>query len=131
MARIPPRMILSKPCQFFNITPINQMGITIVDLGDIDEASEAPRSSSLPPTSVKGFEDIEREIRHKSVPRTTKAIPTSSRSTSDESDENAEKIGGTGSSSGSSSDGASQGMAEERETSLRAPHVSRASAQCF
>ena len=121
-------MILSKPRQFFNITPINQMEITIVDLGDIDEASEVPRSSSLPPTSVKHFEDILRESRHKSVPCTTKAMPPRSNSDeSDEPDENAEEVGGTGSSSDSTSDGTSQKMAGDRKTLLRASHVSYSS----
>ncbi len=128
MARIPPRMILSKPRQFFNITPINQMGMTVVDLGDIDEGSEAPRSSSLPPTSVKLFEDISRETRHKSLPRTTGAIRPSSPSTCEESDENPDEIGETGSSPGSKSDGASsRGMpADDSEVSLRSSHVSQA-----
>jgi hypothetical protein len=58
MAYIPPQMIPRKPCQFFNVTPINQMGITVVDLGDIDKGSEVPHSLSLPPTSVKLFRDI-------------------------------------------------------------------------
>jgi hypothetical protein len=74
MACVPPRMILSRLCQFFNVTPINQIGITVVDLGDIDEGMEAPHSSSLPPTSVKLFEDISRESRHKSLPRTIEDI---------------------------------------------------------
>jgi hypothetical protein len=126
MARVPPRMILSRPRQFFNVTPINHMGITVVDLGDMDEGMEAPRSSSLPPTSVKLFGDISREIRHKSLPRTIEEIRPKSPSSSEGSGENPEEIGDTGSSPGNESDGASsQGiLAEDSEASLRSSHVS-------
>jgi hypothetical protein len=131
MAHIPPRMILSKPRQFFNVTPINQMGITVVDLGDIDEGSEAPRSSSLPPTSVKLFGEFPRENRHRSLPRTTeeKVKRPTSRLTSEESDKNAEETSEAGSDGpGSESDGdSSQGTPDEdSKASLRSPHVSRA-----
>jgi hypothetical protein len=125
MACVPPRMILSRPCQFFNVTPINQIGITVVDLGDIDEGMEAPHSSSLPPTSVKLFEDISRESRHKSLPCTIEDIQPKTLSSSEESDE---EKGDTGSSPGSASDGASSQLpaAEDSEASLRSLHVSRA-----
>jgi hypothetical protein len=133
MAHIPLRMILSKPRQFFNVTPINRMGITVVDLGDIDDGSEAPRSSSLPPTSVKLFEDIiPRESRHSSLPRTTedKVRRSTSRLTSEESDGNAEETRETGphSDPGSESDNdSSRGTPDEdSKASLRSSHVSRA-----
>lgn len=102
------------------------MGITVVDLGDIDEGIEAPRSSSLPPTSVKLFEDISRESRHKSLPRTIEDIRPKTPSSSDESDENCEEIGDTGSSPGNTSGGASSRaiLAEDSEASLRSSHVS-------
>ncbi|KAH8994632.1 hypothetical protein EDB83DRAFT_2534613 [Lactarius deliciosus] len=122
MARVPPRMILGKPRQFFNITPISQTGMTVVDLGDIDEGSEAPRSSSLPPTSVKLFEDLSRETRHSSLPRTTGPIRPSSRSTFEESEENAEELE-TGSHDSASDGTSSQGMpADNGEASLRSSH---------
>src|ERR1700761_3981134 len=126
MARVPPRMILGRPRQFFNVTPINQIGITVVDLGDIDEGMEAPRSSSLPPTSVKLFEDISRDSRHKSLPCTIEDIWPKTPSSSEESDE---EKGDTGSSLGNASDGASSQLvpaAEDSEGSLRSSHVSRA-----
>ncbi|KAH9024440.1 hypothetical protein EDB83DRAFT_2527147 [Lactarius deliciosus] len=122
MACVPPRMILSKPRQFFNITPISQTGMTVVDLGDIDEGSEAPRSSSLPPTSVKLFEDLSRETRHSSLPRTTGPIRPLSRSTFEESEENAEELE-TGSHDSASDGTSSQGMpANNGEASLRSSH---------
>ncbi|KAF8261410.1 hypothetical protein EI94DRAFT_1810325 [Lactarius quietus] len=121
MACVPPQMILSRLRQFFNIIPINQMGITVVDLGDMDEGIEAPRSSSLPPTSVKLFKDVLRVSRHKSLPHTIEGIWPNSPSSSEESGENPGDIGDTGSSPGNASDGASsQGiLAKDSEDSLR------------
>ena len=126
VARVPPQMILSRPHQFFNITPINQMGITVVDLGDIDKGIEVPRLSSLPPTLVKLFEDISRESRHKSLPCTIEDIWPKMPSSSDESDKNCEEIGDTGSSPGNTSGSASSRaiLAEDSEASLRSSHVS-------
>jgi hypothetical protein len=132
MAYIPPQMILSKPCQFFNVVmPINQMGITVVDLGDIDKGSEVPHSLSLPPTSVKLFRDILRESRHRSLPCTTEDTVKQSTSclTSEESDKNAKVTREVDSHNpGSESDGnSSQGTPDEdSKVSLRSPHVSRA-----
>lgn len=45
-----------KPAIFFKITPVNPIGITIVDLGEMDDvqpASLARRHSSLPPTATE------------------------------------------------------------------------------
>ena len=118
MAHIPPRMILSKPCQFFNVTPINRTGITVIDLGVIDDGSEAPRSLSLPPTSVKLFEDIiPRESRHSSLPRITEDSVRQSTSclTSEDSDDNTKETRETGPHGpDSESDGdSSQGTSDE------------------
>lgn len=41
----------NKPLLFFNITPVNPDGITVVDLGEMDEGLEVTRHSSLPPIS--------------------------------------------------------------------------------
>jgi len=82
-----PTMTHPKPLMFFNITPINPTGLTIVDLGRMDEGSapnldnsavaqvalsrqnsEAARYTSLPPeTQLQRHEHI-RGGRHNSLP---------------------------------------------------------------
>lgn len=125
-------MILSKPRLFFNVTPINRTGITVVDLGVIDDGSEAPRSSSLPPTSVKLFEDIiPRESRHSSLPRTTEdgVRQSTSRMIPEDSEEDAEETretGPHGPDSESDSDSSQVTPDEDSKASLRSSHVSRA-----
>ena len=37
---------------FFNMTPVNPNGVTVVDLEDVDEMLEVNRLSSLPPVSL-------------------------------------------------------------------------------
>ena len=102
------------------------MGITVVDLGDIDEGIEAPRSSSLPPTSMKLFEDILRESRHKSLPHMIEDIWPKTPLSSDEFDKNCEEIGDTGSSPGNTSSGTSSQaiLAEDSKASLWSLHMS-------
>ena len=83
-----PTMTHPKPLTFFNITPINPTGMTIVNLGRMDEDSalnlghlavaqvarqnsEAARYTSLPPeTRLQSHEHV-RGGRHKSLPPKT------------------------------------------------------------
>jgi hypothetical protein len=88
-----PTMTHPKPLMFFNITPINPTGLTIVDLGRMDEDlapnlddsavaqvtvarqnSEAARYTSLPPeTRLQRHEHV-RGGRHNSLPPKTVTI---------------------------------------------------------
>ena len=88
-----PTVTHPKPLTFFNITPINPTGLTIVDLGRMDEDSapnlddsavaqatvarqnsEAARHTSLPPeTRLQRHEHI-RGGRHNSLPPKTVTI---------------------------------------------------------
>ena len=63
-------MIPNKPRMFFNITPINLNGVTVVDLGEMDEGLEETRDSSLPPVSLTRaqHEHKSRGGRHESLP---------------------------------------------------------------
>jgi hypothetical protein len=80
-----PTMVHPKPLTFFNITPINPTGLTIVDLGRMDEDSapnlddsavaqvarqnsEAARYASLPPESRLQRHEHVRGGRHNSLP---------------------------------------------------------------
>lgn len=80
-----------KPLTFFNITPINPTGLTVVDLGRMDEDSapnlddsavaqvarqnsEAARHTSLPPeTRLQRHEHV-RGGRHNSLPPKTARV---------------------------------------------------------
>jgi hypothetical protein len=90
-------MIHSKPRIFFNITPVNPTGLTVVDLGEMDEGHEVARFSSLPPRSQKRSEHTPRQGRHQSLPPMTGTIgPSSSAvstSTFKEVDDNAKIVG--------------------------------------
>jgi hypothetical protein len=65
-------MIHPKPAIFFKITPVNPAGMTIVDLGEMDDISPAlvaRRHLSLPPVVDVSHVDYDsREGRHKSLP---------------------------------------------------------------
>jgi hypothetical protein len=61
-------MMRHKPLLFFNITPMNPNGMTVVDLGDMDEGLETTRHSSLPPVSPTTHEHKSRGARHGSLP---------------------------------------------------------------
>jgi hypothetical protein len=61
-------MMPHKPLLFFNITPINPNGVTVVDLGDMDEGLEMTRHTSLPPVSPTTHEHSSRGARHGSLP---------------------------------------------------------------
>jgi hypothetical protein len=58
------------PPLFFNITPLNPDGMTVVDLGEMDEGLETTRHSSLPPMSPTQpmHEHKSRRARHGSLP---------------------------------------------------------------
>jgi hypothetical protein len=104
-----------KPLTFFNITPINPTGITIVDLGRMDldpdpdlghstvaparQNSEAARYTSLPPeTQLQRHEHV-RGGRHNSLPpkmvkiRCISPIPSAS---SSEADGDSDGVDGAG-----------------------------------
>jgi hypothetical protein len=58
------------PLVFSNITPVNPNGITVVDLGEMDEGLEVARHSSLPPISPTRakHEHEPKGCRHASLP---------------------------------------------------------------
>ena len=63
------------PLLYFNITPANPNGTTVVDLGEMDEGLEVARQSchsSLPPLSPTQatHQQRPREARHGSLPPT-------------------------------------------------------------
>jgi hypothetical protein len=86
-----PTMMHPKPLPFFNITPINPTGLTIVDLGRMDEDSapnlghsavaqvsrqnsEAARYTSLPPETRLQRHERVGGGRHNSLPPKTVTV---------------------------------------------------------
>jgi len=72
-------MIHTRPPIFFNITPLNPTGVTVVDLGEMDGSFEGARYSSLPPVTTPVTEthwqtNNARGGRHQSLPPTMMAI---------------------------------------------------------
>jgi hypothetical protein len=74
-------MIRSKPAIYFKITPINPTGVTVADLGEMDDIPPASvakpmarRHSSLPPPAVTETGTSHREGRHRSLPPKTVTI---------------------------------------------------------
>ncbi|KAF8493098.1 hypothetical protein F5888DRAFT_1636873 [Russula emetica] len=63
-----PMMMHHKPLLFSNITPVNPNGMTVVDLGDMDEGLETTRHSSLPLVSPTMHKHNSRGGRHGSLP---------------------------------------------------------------
>lgn len=60
-----------RPPLFINITPVNPNGVTVIDLGQMDEGLETTRHSSLPPPESPSQETHENKLRgrrHCSLP---------------------------------------------------------------
>ncbi len=64
----------TRPPTFYNITPVNLAGLTVVDLGEMDEGSEvaSSRHPSLPPVTETRLQtqtqhDNIRQRRHRSL----------------------------------------------------------------
>lgn len=92
-----PKLIHPKPRIFFNVTPIHPTGMTLVDLGEMDEDLELTRTrySSLPPTPTQS-EHKRKEARHQSLPPltgdTAPTLPLPSLEEADESGGSAEEM---------------------------------------
>lgn len=72
-----PTMSSQKPPVFYNITPVNPNGMTLVDLGEMVENLEPTRHSSLPPPAspiLATREHKSRGVRHGSLPPNTTRI---------------------------------------------------------
>ncbi|KAH9997445.1 hypothetical protein BJV74DRAFT_794939 [Russula compacta] len=64
---------------FINITPLTSMGVTVVDLGEMNEGLDTTCSSSLPPKSAMLCKCNPREGRHKSLTQANEDVDENTR----------------------------------------------------
>lgn len=70
-------MIHPKPLPFFNITPINPTGLTIVDLGQMESMYEAHEDSAVAQVPVARPSQISRQNQNSEAARYTSLPPVS------------------------------------------------------